>query len=154
LDLRPVAFSDLSSIQYAFHLGTGTVTHDIILVVSFAGACGIGTGCDDDAHLMEAIGQAAVLAWRPFGLILDLRELTYEWGDMMTEVLTLGEPKRRHGLPTTVLASARCREGLTSLLKEEMGEDPDLWLFDDLPAAVQELERQMQRYWKVKDKTA
>ena len=75
---------------------------------------------------------------------LDLRHLDYQWGDEMTGVLSAGD--RYWGisdLPTTVIVSNQCPVGLTSLVAQEMGEDPAHWLFDDLDDAVEGLELKM-----------
>ena len=145
MELKPISFRDLSDIEFALAMGVGPTTGCGILVVSFTGICGIGSDGNDDAEFMRAIVVAALDAWTPSGLVLDLRQLSYEWGDLMTGVLCGGDrccavPM----LPAAVLVSDLCREGLTSLVEREMGGVPAQWLFDDLEIAVREIETQMQ----------
>lgn len=145
MELTPISFRDLSEIEAALFKGVGPTTGDPILVVRFVGTCGIGSGSNDDADFMRAVVVAALDVWWAAGLVLDLRELAYEWGDQMTGVLCGGD--RFCGvpsLPTTVAVSDLCREGLTSLVGQEIGDDPKRWLFEDLEAAVAELEAQIQ----------
>jgi hypothetical protein len=84
---------------------------------------------------MEAMIAAGVAAWSPFGVVLDLRELSYEWGDEMQEVLA-GARNPRRSLPTAVVVSDLNREGLTSLVTQEMLAAPADWLFDTVDDAI------------------
>jgi hypothetical protein len=144
MELKRVSLEELSRIEYSLYTGVRANTHQEILLARFTGVCGIGSSGSDDAIFMRAIVVAALDAWSPFGLILDLRQLDYQWGDEMTSVLCggdryLGVPR----LPTTVIVSNQCRTGLTSLVEQEMGEDPAHWLFDDFDAAAAALELKM-----------
>jgi hypothetical protein len=144
MQFKAVSFRDLSRIEYHLYLSVASDSYEEILLVRFTGVCGVGSSGADDAIFMRSVVVGALDAWSPFGLILDLRHLDYQWGDEMTGVLCGGD---RHcgvsQLPTTVLVSNQCRTGLTSLVAQEMGEDPAHWLFDDLNSAAAELELKM-----------
>jgi hypothetical protein len=86
---------------------------------------------------MTAMIKAGVEAFHPLVLILDLSRLTYEWGDEMADVLVAARD-RYLGVefPIAVIVSDHCREGLTSLVKDEMNVgNPEDWLFDDWSSA-------------------
>ena len=147
------------------------------LVVEFSGECGKGT-CNSRtgyAEFMSAIVKAAVEAWKPVALILDLRQLKYEWGDEMNGLfyacdsfqpgpLTLRSifgvypdlaeselskmTKESLSFPTAVIVSELNRTGMTSLVKDEMGKSPDDLLFETLEDALAAVDRQAQRIFK------
>jgi hypothetical protein len=90
-------------------------------------------------HVFPAIEDAAVAlleAERAAALILDFRELKYDGGDEMGR--TLSDLSWRYGstFPVAVIVSDLNREGLTSLLRAEMGSDPAEWLVDSEKAAI------------------
>ena len=119
------------------------------LVVEFRGECGKGTQneCHGYAEFMSAIIKAAVEAWSPVALIMDLRQLKYCWGDEMTKPFhacvpfhagstmlrsIFGEypnlvesdlnkiPNESLAFPMAVVVSELNRTGLTSLVKDEL----------------------------------
>jgi hypothetical protein len=144
MELYGVSFEALSHITYRFATGEGPETGCRVLAAAFSGHYGIGARGSNDAVLIQSMLAAALTAWEPFGLVLDLRDLAYEWGDEMTDVLLTSDPcDRRRKLPVAVLVSSKCREGLTSLVQEFFGDDPLRWLFDTLEEAVQAIERKV-----------
>jgi hypothetical protein len=144
MELKAISFRELSQIEYELSIGVGPTTESQILVVSFTGTCGIGSAGNDDATFMRAIIVAALDAWSPSGLVLDLRHLAYEWGDLMTGVLCGGDRYCAVPvLPAAVVVSDLCREGLTSLVEHEIMGDSAHWLFEDLESAIEEVERQI-----------
>lgn len=42
---------------------------------------------------MRAIGEAVLEAWSPRGLLIDLRELSHEWGGQLEDVFYIGSDK-------------------------------------------------------------
>jgi hypothetical protein len=138
--------------------------HDHVLIVRFAGEYGVGSAGNGDAAFMSAMVAAGLDAWPPAGVVLDLRELSYEWGDMMSQVLgrtlfekaappeMIAQPGPRvsasamasRPIPTRVVVSDHCREALTSLVRDEMQDEPERWLFDTLENAV----AAVADYWK------
>lgn len=73
---------------------------------------------------------AGIAAWSPMTLVLDLRKLKYAWGDEMVQVLGSSD------VPTTVVTSDLNRNGLTSLVEQEMFAKASDWLFESLADAV------------------
>jgi hypothetical protein len=144
MEFKAVSFRELSEIEYNLYLAERPSSYQEIMLVRFTGVSGIGSRGTDDAVFMRTVLVAALDAWSPFGLVLDLSHLDYRWGDDMTGVLCGGDQYCAVSrLPTTVIVSNQCRTGLTSLVAQEMGEDPAHWLFDDLESALVELEIKM-----------
>jgi hypothetical protein len=87
---------------------------------------------------MYVISDAAVEMWTPEALILDFRGLKYEWGDEMVKVFGAGARRwvDDTAFPVLVVVSDLCRSGMTSLVRDELGEDPSRRLFDDIDLAV------------------
>ena len=103
---------DLSDIQYRIcscHCQSDA-THTL-LTVAFLGRYRDGSAGHGDVRFMTAVIQGALTAWRCEGLVIDLRELTYEWGDDATALL-YGEFQRR---PAALVTSDRNRGPLESL---------------------------------------
>jgi hypothetical protein len=144
--------SELSSLQYSFLTGSlPSRLHMTFLVVRFEGESGTGCRNNEDAVFMAAIVAAGLQAWKAVGVILDLRSLSYSWGDMMAMPfsvhpdLLIGDTKIP--FPTVAIVSDLNRRGLASLVRDEMFSDPEKMLFESLEDAVAEIERQAERIW-------
>ncbi len=151
IKLTPRKFEDLSSLKYSLFtcpLITWPDKQDMVcLVVEFRGECGQGTQNYDYAGFMSAIIKAAVEAWEPVALIMDLRQLKYRWGDEMTKPFRACAPfqagstmlrsifgsypnlvesdlkkitNESLAFPMAVVVSELNRTGLTSLVKDEL----------------------------------
>lgn len=82
--LHERTFGELSQIKVAYFLGPSARSpHLAILVIRYAGTYPIGSAGNDDAQYMKAMAKAGVAAFEPWGVIHDLSELTYEWGDRL-----------------------------------------------------------------------
>ena len=134
-DITPVSLSDLSDVTCAFSRCILPSSHADCLIVAFDGEAGNShEHCGAFAY-MRAMIAAAIAAWDPSALVLDLTWLKYDWGDEMGRVLgTIG-------LPTTVVVSMLNREGLTSLVQDELFAEPRDWLFDSLSGAIAACDR-------------
>jgi hypothetical protein len=115
-----------------------------VLVVKFA-----GTADNDREHFgtfrfMRAMTMAGLEACepRPFGLVLDLSQLNYVWGDNMAEVLTTGGRWQTAGFRTAVV-SHRNETGLTSLVAQELSRNPKEWLFPTLTKAIEAIDQRL-----------
>jgi hypothetical protein len=114
------------------------------LIVSFKGVYGYGSQGNGDAVFMEAIIKAALTAFEPLGLIIDLREMQYEWGDLIVRAFGAGDSQYVNApFPTVAIMSDLNREGLTSLVLEEIGEEPSELLYESLEEAMPALEAQI-----------
>ena len=129
---------ELSAIRVAYRGDVGAVPR--ILIVQFSGQYGTGSEGNDDAAFMSGALAAGVATWRPQGVVLDLRELQYEWGDgLFTRVIALAR-SRDCGLlaepelvyPVTVVVGPASRPGFEGALSRS-GEP---WVFDTLETAV------------------
>lgn len=86
---------------------------------------------------MTAMVRAGYEGFPPDALVIDCSDLKYEWGDEMTGVLCVGQDYYVNAeFPTTVVVSDRCRDGLTSLVRDELDKDPKQWLFESLREAI------------------
>jgi len=87
-----------------------------------------------------------MVAIESYAVILDLTQLKYEWGDEMAGVLFYcSNHPIETGLkiPVAVITSELNAEGLTSLVRDEMHERPEDWLFADLDAAIASVQSRM-----------
>lgn len=174
IQLTPRKFEDLSPLEYSlFTCPLPQWPSKECLIVEFTGECGAGHQSNGDAAFMTAIVKAALEAWEASALILDLRKLKYEWGDQMTRVLAacgsfdlgrlqlmsaFGEelavadvtkiPKAYLAFPTACVVSGLNRTGLISLVKQEMGMNPDEILFETTDAALIAVESKLLRVFK------
>lgn len=73
---------------------------------------------------------------QPTALILDLRELKYTWGDEMAQMLSVVSSWSGGDFPIAIIISDLNREGLTSLVREELFLDPAEWLSNSVDEAV------------------
>ena len=113
------------------------------IVVAFYGKYGFGSAGNGDATFMTAIIMAALAGWEPSGLVIDLRQMKYEWGDLIVKAIDAGANRYINApFPTAIVISDLNREGLTSLVSDEMDEEPSKWLFESLETAMREVEKQ------------
>ena len=137
-----VGLDELSAIACRFKKRTYTRETDgfycPLLISAFDGAYRHGAAGNDDGIYMSAMLQAGFAAWQPLALVIDLRKLAYEWGDMMSAPLTAADDYRAGigVLATTVVASGRNERALRSLIEDELQGDPDDWLFASVDIAV------------------
>lgn len=144
--LEPVWFQDLSKINFRVFLGSTPVTESKVLVIAFSGVYGYGSKGNGDATFMSAVCIAAAECWHPNAVILDLRELDYQWGDMLASVfMSAGGENSSGPIPVVILAGDRSREGLISLV-DDLFREPAQWIFDDLDAAGAALEAHLQDF--------
>lgn len=123
------------------------------LIVEFSGECGFGSGSNPDACYMDAMIAAGFRAWDPSCLILDLRNLRYEWGDRVAAIFApphdlISTNNEEVEFPLAAVVSNLNRDGLTSLIKDEMDGNPEEVLFeslDDAQARVIEIAKRTYR---------
>jgi len=107
-----------------------------ILVLRYSGEYPFGSAGNADASYMHAMVKAAVAAFEPFGVIHDLSELKYEWGDLLEMVFSVGpetEPS-----PVAVVVGPGCEEAVRTLCHGINSTEPldSLgWVFRDLQSA-------------------
>jgi hypothetical protein len=156
--LKQISFEDLSNIHVEMFLSPGDDERGNTLIAKFDGDYGIGCKGNLDAKFMQGAICRAVLSWEIDSIVLDMSNLSYEWGDMMVNVLLaadvheenrdsklvseiFGDAAVSRSCPTKIVVSVKCKHALTSLLKNEMHERPEDWLFDDVATALQAAKR-------------
>ena len=143
MELKPLDIRHDVSVDHAFfQAALPSPPHLEILVVRFSGTSGFGCANNSDAIYMDAMVRAGIAAFDSVGVILDLREMGYEWGDMMLCPFSAG-----HGhyvdsdLPIVAVVSDLNRTGLTSLMIDEADTDPATVLFDTIDDALAYLDQ-------------
>lgn len=126
--MRSFALSDLGAITHTLALVESE--GQTIVVVSFAGVYRDGSAGAPDARLMRAVVAGAVTATDADGVVLDLRELTYRWGNNLLDIFIPVAPGGFRSLSYAVVVSDSCEPAVRSLLA-----DAPL-VYRDLDAAV------------------
>ena len=79
----------------------------------------------------------------PDAVILDFTTLRYEWGDEMARILfacSIDPLDSDLRIPVAVIISGLNREGITSLVLDEMDEEPCNWIYQSLDEAIAAIE--------------
>lgn len=114
MQLQPVSFDEETDIRYEFQLETtGKNRFWYTLIVKFSGTYRPGSAGAPDAHFICGVTQTAIAMWRPAALILDLRELSYKWGDEMDLVLDAGSD---HHIMRAIVGSEACLPAIGTLI--------------------------------------
>ena len=109
---REFRLSDLSDICYKISSSPcRTDAARTILIVAFVGNYRDGSAGRGDAQFMAAVIERALTASSYAGLVIDLRELAYEWGDDVLDLL-YGDFQQ---LPAALVTSPRNHAALESL---------------------------------------
>lgn len=142
---------DLSEIEYEVHIGSSNeVNYLKIMILKFIGEYGFGSAGNSDAKYMRAMGEAVLEAWNPGGLILDLSDLSYEWGDQLEDVFYIGSYKYRDKpFPIALIVGDKSEEAIRTLIVginstkalNEIG-----WVFRDLSSAWEFVEAKLKEY--------
>lgn len=142
---------DLSEIEYEVHIGSSNeVNYLKIMILKFIGEYGFGSAGNSDAKYMRAMGEAVLEAWNPGGLILDLSDLSYEWGDQLEDVFYIGSYKYRDKpFPIALIVGDKSEEAVRTLIVginstkalNEIG-----WVFRDLSSAWEFVEAKLKEY--------
>lgn len=138
MNLKPLDIRRDVSIDHAyFETSLPSSPHLEVLVVRFSGTSGFGCANNSDAIYMDAMIRAGIAAFNSVGVILDLREMGYEWGDTMLCPFAAGSRYYVDSdLPIVAVVSEINRKGLTSLMIDEADIDPTTVLFDTMDAAL------------------
>jgi hypothetical protein len=107
-----------------------------LLVIRYHGVYRIGCDGNPDATYMAAIGRAAIDVFEPGAGVIDLSDLSYQWGDMLEIVWDIGG---RRELPCAVIVGDKCRAAVGTLIFGEASTTDACeaeFVFDTLAAAV------------------
>lgn len=146
MEITPQSFEAYSGVQVSFYTAKPTFRpklYDVLLIIAFSSQHQVES---NDLSFMNAMKLAGAELWRPSAIILDLRELHYVWGDTMAYLFQnpypppSSEAQKILGggwvCPVLAIVSDACREGLTSLVQQEMLKDPSKLLFNSLEEAA------------------
>ncbi len=111
--LEPQSIESLSDLVVSFSSGehAGKSYPRDVLVMRCQGTYGFGSAGNSDATYLMAMGKAALEAFDPEALIIDMTDLHYEWGDMLECVLGLGDDR----VPMGVVVGHGCRQAVGTL---------------------------------------
>lgn len=141
----------LSEINYEVHIGKSNEVNFLkIMILKFIGEYGFGSAGNSDAIFMRAMGEAVLEAWNPGGLIIDLSELSYEWGDQLEDVFYVGSYKYRdRPFPIAIIVGDKSEEAIRTLILgivSTEGIDEYGWVFKDLSSAWEYIETKLKEY--------
>jgi hypothetical protein len=143
MKLTPCGFEDFSNVAVSFYTSRlesrPWQNYEELLIIHFASTQRVGW---KDIGFMDAMKLAGIRLWQPRAVIFDFTGLYYEWGDEMDSLFrkSAADPWGE-AVPKAAVVSAENRAGLTSLLRQEMGIDPETVLFNSLEQAVAAVER-------------
>lgn len=115
-------------IAIATFRGEAAATHELLHVFSAI-----------DARIAALLDEK-----RPDALILNFRELKYNWGDEMARTLSDASWRDGDEFPIAIVASDLNRVGLTSLLQDEMDCEVSTWLSDSEDGAIALLQTKLE----------
>jgi hypothetical protein len=108
--------------------------------VLIASAHGVASNRPEGQAIYRALKQALAASFEkasPEALVFDFRDLRYEWGDQMAELLG------RWGVPFAVVTSPLNAPGLSTLVSSELfNDDPNSVLFTSLEQALAAVQAQ------------
>jgi hypothetical protein len=138
--LQERALGDLSKIKVRYFLGPSRHKSYLpILVIRYIGIYPPGSAGNDDAQYMKAMAKAGVAAFESWGVIHDLSELTYEWGDRLDSAFIGPEDNAEEGKllgaifatsnpplagQPAVVVGPQCEEAVRTLLLGENSQEP------------------------------
>lgn len=145
---KQMKLADLSKVKYEVHIGNSNIRAYLkIMILKFIGSYGDGSSGNSDARYMSAIGKAALEAWGPSGVIIDLSELNYQWGDELDRVFDIGSDQYVDApFPTALIVGKSSEEAVRTLIlginsTQEISEIG--WVFKDLEDAWNYIENQI-----------
>ncbi|MBY0014093.1 hypothetical protein [Paenibacillus typhae] len=151
ISTKQYKLESLSEIRYEVRIGTSNAVDYLeIMILKFIGKYGYGSEGNSDAAFMSAIAKAVLEAWEPGGLIIDLSELSYEWGDRIESVFFVGEDKYKDTpFPVATIVGENSKEAIRTLIVglesnktiEEIG-----WIYKDLISAWEYIEFKLNEY--------
>lgn len=142
---------ELSKINYEVHIGkSNEVSYIKIMILKFIGVYGFGSTGNSDAIFMRAIGEAVLEAWNPGGLIIDLSELSYEWGDQLEDIFYIGSYKYRDKpFPIALIVGDHSEEAIRTLILgawSTKGISEIGWVFKEVSDAWDYIETKLKEY--------
>jgi hypothetical protein len=111
MPFETIDLSNRSNIRHSLRcLARGERPALSIVHLAFSGTFRDGPAGDPDGLYVHGIIGIAHAIWHPSGMILDLTELTYNWGDGMIDLL---EPPSNN--PFVLIVGPQCKQGISQL---------------------------------------
>ena len=109
-------FDALSQLKYLiFVCEFGGKWNPSALVLEFSGKYGLGSEGNTDADYIDAIKAAALAILNVEAVVFDFRNMSYEWGNRIWNVLQVNRPDDESGgLPVAMVISDKCCKGFSS----------------------------------------
>ncbi len=138
----------MSDIKVNYYLGASDVfNYKEVLMIKYSGKYEFGSTGNSDATYMSAMGKAAIEAWEPSAVIIELQELEYEWGDRLDIIFNIGSDKYAdEPFPVAVIVGSGCEEALRTLLLGTHSKEPIdsiEWVFKDFDTAWKYINKQL-----------
>jgi hypothetical protein len=110
--------SDLSKLTYRiFAIERKLVRTVHVTVLEWNGVFGDGSRGNDDGVFMRVTTLAVLSAWHTYGIVFDLRNLNYVWGDKIWEMYGRGiDPSGVEDLPYSTVVSDKCMAGFKTCM--------------------------------------
>jgi hypothetical protein len=115
MEFRDFDLSTLSALSYRIRTcGFGGKWNPTALILEFSGTYGWGSQGNSDADFIAAIKAVALEVLRVHAVVFDFREMCYEWGNRIWNVLPCRQPDGGGPLPVAIAISDKCRKGFSS----------------------------------------
>lgn len=140
MNIQPVNIQKPEGISCAYGIVEDSSNAEI-LIVSFAGTYPEGSLGNRHGQYIASSTVHGLAVFDPWGVVLDLRELHYTWGNTLLlafeyiDRFMAGDPGDPR-FPVVVVTSDKCRDAFLSLVTPAGGEPPE-WHFDDIAAAME-----------------
>jgi hypothetical protein len=111
-----------------------------LLIISFNGKYRDGSAGRPDAGLIKGLIKTGVLVFDPFSVLIDLRNLEYNWGDNLDLSFEETEPKK-----AVVILGEKCRRAMSTLaFGIDTSKDivDNEFFFDDYEKAIAKLKEE------------
>jgi hypothetical protein len=138
MQIRELNLHDLSTLTCRLS-GVDLDDRTTVLIAAFHGQYGHGSAGNGDAAFMNANVLAGLAAYRPLCVILDLREMSYTWGNSLLNLFQDVETLRGDGgpipFPILVVTSDLCRDAILTLFSQTEPQAAP-WHFRSLDSAL------------------
>lgn len=145
--MRKLLIEDLSKLACGYAL-FNTAEGSDILVVSFQGEYGYGSRGNGDGTFIRAEIMRGLAAFEPSGVVLDFRQMRYEWGNtLLSAIAAIRDGELRGGtphFPIVIVTSELCHDAIVSLVSLGAGDVP--LVCNDLEMALGEAQVAARRW--------
>ncbi|MBN9519395.1 hypothetical protein J0H58_12875 [bacterium] len=118
MEIRDFDLHTLSALSYRMRTCEfGGTWNPTALILEFSGVYGWGSQGNGDADFIAAIKAAALEVLHVEAVVFDFREMSYEWGNRIWEVLHCRRPDGDTSLPVAMVISDECRPGFAGCTK-------------------------------------